>query len=132
MRKSSRMISAMTMALFASFVFPSLGVSQQSVIDTTFCTLVTSKECADKDGASTTIGDDTIDISDLETNRKGPVLYLWAILSNPSEAAVNFYFDRQGQCYPERLRVVPPKAEASSSFVSSTLNYLGATRLGDL
>src|SRR3977135_1160792 len=114
MKRKIRLLAAIGGTLFATVGFSRTGFSQQFITDTSFCTFVTDNECVDAIPSGT-----TIDISELKTNKDGPVLYFWGSLTNPRKSVVAFYFSRIGDCYTENTSIPRDRARASNNLFLS-------------
>jgi len=121
-------ISVRVSILIASLVgMPTVAWSQQSAIDTAFCKAIEDKECGELIPSG-----NTIDVSELQRDKNGPVVYFWGALRNPSRSGVGFYFARGGECYEESKSVGRSAGRATSSYLRSLFNWARTRTLGDL
>src|ERR1700733_12794571 len=101
-----------TLAAFFLFLgallIPINAFAQQFVSDTGFCKDVKERDCVDAIAAG-----ESIDLSELQHDANGPVLYFWGSLKNPEQSLVAHYVSRQGDCYSEAKTVGGNRAGAS-------------------
>ncbi len=127
MKTAIRCLTVHSSVLIVAIGFSGTALSQQFVTDTSFCTLVANNECIDAlpSGA-------TVDLSELKTDKNGPILYFWGRLRNPSESVVAFYFSREGDCYPKGTSIPKDKARAANNIFVSSWRFITSLTFGDL
>jgi hypothetical protein len=131
--EEASVVRATLLALIAVFSFlvgftmPTSAVAQQYVTDTGFCKNVKDLQCIEPIASG-----DSIDLSELQSDAKGPVLYFWGSVNNPQQSLVVLYFSRQGDCYSNVKSVTGNRAGESSSLWRSAINWARTTTLGDL
>jgi hypothetical protein len=114
-------------SVLVGFTMPTSAVAQLYVTDTGFCKDVKGLECIEPIASG-----DSIDLSELQSNAQGPVLYFWGSVNNPQQSLVVHYFSRQGDCYSNAKSVGGNRAGESSSLWRSAINWARTTTLGDL
>jgi hypothetical protein len=125
--RGSNAFTGVGVGLLFNAMLANAALSQQFVIDTAFCKAVSDNECIDPIPSG-----DTIDLSELQKDKNGPLLHFWGALRNPSRSVVGHFFARGGDCYEERKTVGVSKARAANPAWRSFVNWARTRTLDDL